>query len=93
MKGLLIFFLLLSSCLRAQEPIVTPNYVEFVKKLDTFNRKLLGCPLEPDYITKEDCHPRQGVLDMKLWKELRERGARIFTGPEKGAKAPRHPRP
>lgn len=90
MKGLLFFLLLLSS-LRAQEPIVTPNYIEFVKKLDTFNRKLLGCPLEPDYITKEDCHPGRGVMDMKLWKELNARGARIFIdGRKTNGKAPSH---
>lgn len=78
MKGLLIFLLLLSSSLRAQEP-VTPNYVEFLKKVDVFNRKYLGCPMEPDYITKEDCHPIQGVVDMKLWREINELAAKIFT--------------
>jgi hypothetical protein len=90
MKGLLFFLLLLSSSLRAQEPIdklVTPNYVQFAKQFDTFNRKLLGCPLEPDYITKDDCHPKQGVMDVKLWKELNERAQRIFNVQKKSGKA------
>lgn len=83
MKGLLVFLLLLSSSLQAQEPFNTPNYYQFLVKLDTFNRKLLGCPLKFDFITKEDCHPNQGVLDMKLWKELNERAKKIFNADRK----------
>ena len=94
MKGLLIFILLLSSSLRAQEPqdsIVTPNYIEFAHKYDTFNRKLLGCPLEPDFITKEDCHPKQGMFDAKLWMQLNELARKIFIyGLKTGGKAQSH---
>lgn len=79
MKGLLFFLLLLSPSLRAQEPFVTPTYVKFLMDLDTFNRKLLGCPMKPDYITKEDCHPTLGELDLKLWKALNEQASKIFT--------------
>ena len=91
MKGLLFFLLLFSSSLRAQEPIVTKDYVEFSYKFDTFNRKLLGCPLKPENITKEDCHPKEGIVDMKLWRELNEKAQKIFTyGRKANGKSPSH---
>jgi hypothetical protein len=60
-----------------------------VKKLDTFNRKFLGCPLDLDFITKEDCHPDRGIIDLKIWKELNKRAAKIFIyGQKKDGKVP-----
>jgi len=90
MKGLLLFLLLLSSSLTAQEPFDRPEYATFLYKIDTFNRKLLGCPLKPDYITKEDCHPKQGTFDLKLWKEINDLASKIFILGKKSGRSSSH---
>ena len=73
----------------AQTPI-NKSYVEFLYKMDKFNRELVGCPLEPEMVPKKDCHPELGIFDVKLWRELQREAPGIFKSfPTKVP--PKHP--
>lgn len=78
-----LLLILFSYGLRAQGPFDIQAYSKFLYKMDLFNRKLVGCPLEPDTIRKEDCRPARGTFDAKLWKEIQKEAPKALSLPSK----------
>ena len=92
MRTLLLALLLLSPTL-AQDTIGVSSqvyekqayaadlntYIRLLLLLDSYNRKLGGCPTEGDLST---CQPARGINDAKLWSEVVKLAGKVFQLPQ-----------
>lgn len=52
------------------------TYLPLTQAMDEFNHKLAGC--SKDAIHIEECNPRAGIFDVKLWKKIRKLAKQAF---------------